>query len=240
MKKKNLFLFVNIFLFTITVTLLVKENYVNRVLIKINKSKNIIDKKAYLNNWKYKQELDLYKSYQKKGDIVMLGNSITYRINWNELLNRTDVINRGIGSDVTEGFISRLDYIIKVKPKMCFIMGGINDLQQGIKSSTINSNIQTITKNLKTNNIESIVFSILYVADSFLDSNNLNTKIKKTNELIEFNCNKNNIEFIDLNKKLENNGKLRSEYSFDGIHLTHLGYEKWGEIINSIINEKII
>ena len=37
----------------------------------------------------------------------MLGNSNTYGVDWVELLDREGIINRGIGSDITEGFLNR-------------------------------------------------------------------------------------------------------------------------------------
>ena len=68
---------------------------------------------------------NLFKIYNPvKINIVMLGNSITWGVNWNELLSRTDVANRGIPCEKTEDFLYRLDDIYKLKPKICFIMGG--------------------------------------------------------------------------------------------------------------------
>ncbi len=50
-------------------------------------------------------------------NIVMLGNSLTNRISWNELLGRDDVANRGIGSDITAGFTHRINFAFNVNPK---------------------------------------------------------------------------------------------------------------------------
>ena len=65
----------------------------------------------------------------------MLGNSLTNRISWNELLVRDDIANRGIGSDITAGFINRINFVFNVKPKICFIEGGVNDLGQKCAAS---------------------------------------------------------------------------------------------------------
>ncbi len=98
--------------------LIVSSLFIYKFVKSSNKSIN------YRDNPKYVQEMNLYKCYQKTGLAVMLGNSITYRINWNELLNRSDIINRGIGSDTTAGFLSRLEYVIAPNPKVVFLMGG--------------------------------------------------------------------------------------------------------------------
>jgi lysophospholipase L1-like esterase len=76
--------------------------------------------------------------------IVMLGDSITAGVEWNELLGIPNIANRGIGSDTTEGFYNRLENIYKIKPKICFIMGGINDIGYGIPVETILQNIEMI------------------------------------------------------------------------------------------------
>ena len=44
-----------------------------------------------------------------KKDIIFLGNSITAGVDWNELLQNTNVRNRGISGDITFGLLERLD-----------------------------------------------------------------------------------------------------------------------------------
>ena len=41
----------------------------------------------------------LYATTQKPGTIVMLGNSLTDQADWRELLDRPDVVNRGIAGE---------------------------------------------------------------------------------------------------------------------------------------------
>src|SRR5210317_515488 len=69
--------------------------------------------------------------------IVMLGDSITAFVNWRDLLSRYDVANRGVGGDTTKGIINRLSDIYKLDPEICFIMVGINDLDQGLSVSKV-------------------------------------------------------------------------------------------------------
>ena len=57
----------------------------------------------------YEFKVQLYESYPKsKNDIVFLGNSITDRVDWNELLGKSNVRNRGISGDITFGVLQRL------------------------------------------------------------------------------------------------------------------------------------
>jgi len=85
---KNRLLILNITLIVLLGSIIIIEKYPSRVYNKLKSQE--ISEPSYFNNWRYKQELGLYEYYQKKGQIVMLGNSITYRADWNELLNRGD------------------------------------------------------------------------------------------------------------------------------------------------------
>jgi lysophospholipase L1-like esterase len=235
MNKKKLIL-VNFILLALLVLIILKENYIPRFY---NSIKSKTPSEININTTDYKHETELYNAYSKKGNVVMLGNSITYRANWNELLNRNDIINRGIGNDVTEGMLMRLNSVIDVKPRICFVMGGINDINKGVKTKNIVSNLSEIAYILKQNRITPIVYSIIYVAKSYPNYEKKNNLIQKTNIDIEAMCLKNEIEFVNLNDVLSSNKILNKSDSFDGLHLTASAYSKWKNIIEPIINRKI-
>ena len=65
----------------------------------------------------------------KSGDIVFLGDSQTNGCEWHEMLDRPNVKNRGISSDVIQGFADRVDAIVAGRPAKIFILGGVNDRQ---------------------------------------------------------------------------------------------------------------
>jgi lysophospholipase L1-like esterase len=169
------------------------------------------------------QQVELYDIYQKKeSKIVMLGDSITYGINWSELFNGLNIINRGINSDTTKGFIERLDLIYKLNPKYVFIMGGINDILKGYKIDDIFNNYKTVIERLKARDITPVVQSTLFIS-KHVD----NKKVKKLNSLLTIYCKNNKIDFIDLNKELSENDILINKYTYDGIHLKSNGYKIW-------------
>lgn len=92
----------------------------------------------------------------------MLGDSITYGVHWNELLNQPDIINRGINGDTTSGILKRIPSVIKINPHKVFIMAGINDIRQNISINVIYKNYSHIIKTLKQNNITPYIQSTLY------------------------------------------------------------------------------
>ena len=80
---------------------------------------------VYMKNSVYPLKIELFEIYKKiPCDIVMLGDSRTDGVNWNELLGRPNIVARGIPSDVTEGFLARMEYVYNLEPKLCIIQGG--------------------------------------------------------------------------------------------------------------------
>ncbi len=199
------------------------------------------DTSLYLKNPSYKVETELYNIYgMKRAKIVMLGNSITHGVNWNELLNRNDIAERGISGDLTSGFLHRLKYVYNLKPEISFIMGGINDLFYGLQPEEVFKNITKIVDTLKTHKIKIVLQSTLFVKNgsSFLDT--INERVKYLNELLREYAIKNNLLFIDLNKKLSADNHLKDKYTTDGIHLSAAGYKIWSVyLINLLTKLKI-
>ena len=70
-------------------------------------------------------------------DIVFLGDSQTNGCEWSELLGNPNVKNRGISSDVIQGFSDRLDPILKGKPAKIFVLGGVNDVSHNLSADSI-------------------------------------------------------------------------------------------------------
>lgn len=91
----------------------------------------------YLFNPKYVAKASLYPLYTRQKNIVMLGSSLTGNVNWDELLDRSDVANRGIDGDISEGILARMEYVLSVDPEICFIELGINDIAKKVTDELI-------------------------------------------------------------------------------------------------------
>lgn len=234
---KRVLIILNIILVIALIAMAVKEKYPERLQDKYASFKS--NEPLYLKNRNYKVQMDLYQRYQQKGRIVMLGNSITGGVDWNELLGRDDVINRGIDNDITAGFLARMAYTYNVEPDLCFIMGGVNDLQAGIPAETIAANLAQAVNELREHGIKPIISSILYVTSPYPDLKRFNRSVKHTNTLIQAMCVDLEVEFVDLNSVLAPDGVLLDAYSLDGIHLTGAGYAKWREVLLPIIDREL-
>lgn len=191
------------------------------------------DRANYLQNKQYTQQVGLYEIYQtRQSKVVMLGDSITFGVNWNELLDDVNIINRGIGSDTTEGFVERLDFIYKLSPEYVFIMGGINDISKGYKVDEIFQNYKNIIEKLQSKNIKPIVQSTL-----FTSREKHQQKVKQLNSLLMKYCKENKVDFINLNSKLSKNEILIKDYTYDGVHLKTSGYKIWRDELRKYLSQ---
>lgn len=165
--------------------------------------------------------------------IMMIGDSITDRGLWNELLKRNDIVNRGISGDTTDGLLNRIAINNKGLKKV-FIMIGINDLLREKSVEDVYRNYIKILEYYKSNRVTPIVESTLYVQDESVSQTN--QKVKNLNNQLKEYTYKNKIIFIDLNEKLSPNGYLDSQYTNDRVHLNGKGYQLWANTLEKYLD----
>lgn len=196
------------------------------------------DTPLYKKSKNYENLTGLWEIYKtKKAKVVMLGNSITYGCNWNELLGRNDVIERGIPGDNLEGFLARVDYVFKLKPKICFIMGGVNDIFAGFTVEQIYNNYEKLVDTLLSKKIKPVIQSTLFVNPKWKNTDGKNDLVQQLNEKLKALADSRHIVFMDLNPMLVENGYLKDEYTIDGVHLTWRAYKIWGEEIQKVLHK---
>lgn len=170
-----------------------------------------------------------------ENEIIFLGNSITDGAEWSELFQNSNIKNRGIGGDDTEGVLERLSEVTSSQPKKIFIMIGTNDLAYGKSIEYIKSNYDKIVAQIKAESIHTQIYlqSVLPVDDD-IHPTRPNTSIKKLNDYLQLLALHEGIPFIDLSPHFEaENGKLSQKYSIDGLHLNGKGYQLWKKIIET-------
>lgn len=183
---------------------------------------------------KFKKETNI------QGKTVFLGNSITEGGNWKKLLKDSSIINRGISGDNTFGVIARIEEIIKLKPSKIFILIGTNDLSKSIPDEVVIENIFAIVSKIKAGSPKTKIFvqSILPVnetVEKFPQQFNNANHILTINDQLSRYAERLRYTYIDLyNKFLDDQGKLKASYTFDGLHLNAAGYQHWVGILKSL------
>lgn len=175
---------------------------------------------------------DLYVAYRRKqANIVMLGDSVTQGVEWNELMDRNDIVNRGIGGDNTLGMLRRVDFVYQLDPKICFIMGGVNDMKDGISAEEVFDRYKKIIVGLKEHGVIPVIQSTFYSIK--LSSE----KTDALNRLLKQYAERNGLYYMDLNQFLTTNKSFNSGCSFDGTHLTGQGYKIWGREVENALKK---
>lgn len=228
----------------------VKKTFVLLILF-LNISINFAQQKAqtedtlrYKKNPLYDRNIDLYKNYKtRQVDIVMFGNSLTQGASWSDLLGRNNVAGMGITSDILRGYLNRLNYVIRYKPKIVFIMGGINDIYNWTPVEEIFSVYVKIIEQLKANKIIPVIQSTTYAARNYAkewggtpESNaGRNREADKLNKMLSDYAKKNNIEYLDIISQLSRGGFLKDEVTWDGVHFNSQAYRIWAREVERVL-----
>ncbi|KAA6435327.1 GDSL family lipase [Rufibacter glacialis] len=165
--------------------------------------------------------------------VVFLGNSITARGNWAQLLPGVPVANRGIGGDITHGVLARLDSILAAKPSKIFLLIGINDLSRRFPEAVILQNYERLVRRVKQQSPKTRLYvqSVLPLRDEMLKPDylkGLNPAVTSLNTQLQTFTKKHKLTYINLHPVFADaNGQLKKEYSLDGIHVTDGAYPVW-------------
>lgn len=203
------------------------------------------DTLKYRSNPNYELQTKMFSIYKiRQADIVMLGNSLTAGANWGELLGRPNVVGRGIPGDIIQGYNARVNDILKLKPKIVFVLGGLNDIYGWTPVEEIFSDYIKLIEVLKSNGIITVIQSTTYAGRDWgkgwggTPENNAgrNKEVDKLNNLLSDYAKKNNIDYIDLNSKTSTKDRfLRPELTWDGIHFNAEGYRIWAREVERIL-----
>ena len=184
----------------------------------------------------YDETLSVYELNHEKRDIVFAGDSITKRYLLSEFFPELQILNRGIGSDVSAGLLNRFDEVLKHEPKKVFIWIGINDICIGIDVGDTIKNVKECIEMAKEKNISIYVLSVLPTNKEI----NVNENVKELNEEYEQLCAEEDVMFIELyDFFVDDYGEVILEYyEPDGVHLNIRGYTVVTSIIEKYVYDK--
>ncbi len=167
--------------------------------------------------------------------IVMIGDSITHRGKWDELLGRPKVLSWGIPGYTTGQLAWTFKDIIREHPtvKIVFLNGGINDLSLGVPADRVYENQVKAIAWWREHQITPVIESTILQ----VDAPDINTQITALNTRLRTYCEANQVRFIDLNAVLASGDHLRAELSIDGTHLKPEAYPLWARLISDCLGQ---
>ena len=206
---------------------------------------NLNNKIQYQVDWQKKFYDQRIKEFKESpigyNQIVLLGNSITEDAKgWNDSIGITNITNRGISGDITDGILVRLDEIIYFKPLAIFLLIGINDiyamnLPEGKQTEKhIINNIIKILERIRNKSPQTKLYLQTILPTHRED---IKDQIKRINRGI-INKVQPEVTVIDLYSIFANdNDLMTNEYTTDGVHLNRYGYDIWINQIKNHINK---
>lgn len=200
---------------------------------------------AYARSEYWEQKVSLFDEIPvERGDIVFLGNSITDGGEFSELLGDKKIKNRGINSDVISGVRERLRQVTDNSPSKIFLLIGINDVSHNKTVDSLAAEYERLVKEIRTQAPVTKLYiqSVMPVNNDFCRYKNLQGKenvIVCLNERLKDIAEKNGAVYINLWDALAvpETGKLRSEFTNDGLHLLGKGYKAWINAIRHYVEE---
>jgi hypothetical protein len=159
-------------------------------------------------------------------DVVMLGDSHTSLMDWQDLIPGVAIANRGIAGDTVARMLERLGPIVAARSKKVLVMAGINDILAGSDVDEIATNYKQLITILSKAGSAVFVQSTLVTANA-----KLNAKVDELNNRLVAFCRELNCKYVDLNSRIAPDGILKD--TPDGIHLGLSAYLIWSQVIHS-------
>jgi lysophospholipase L1-like esterase len=167
--------------------------------------------------------------------IVMVGDSRIDEGEWEDLLGRTDIANRGISGDTTAGLLARFSETFTWEADVCVIQIGINDLMQGSAVERVERNfrriLQQLTESKRARRI--VLTSVLLTGEK---SRELNTRVQELNVRLKRLAEETGVTWLDVNQLLGPAGHLEAKYTNDGTHLTGEGYRIFASALKPFLD----
>lgn len=173
----------------------------------------------------------------QEGCIMFVGDSLTQRNEWADMLQNKKVINRGIDSDRITWLNDRMPNLLANKPSKVFIKIGINDIWDGKRAPQIAEEYAILLDQFKTlENCEVYIQSCLPVNHTKYHHLIKNEDVQEVNEALKELASKYHYTYINLYDSFVNeHNEMKAEYTHDGCHLTAKGYILWSQKIQQYI-----
>ena len=168
-------------------------------------------------------------------NIVMLGNSITYQGDWQQLLQRKDVFNGGHPGWTSQQLSWVIkNYIVPHKPKICFFKAGTNDISLGIPTERVIYNMKMVMDSIYRQGTIPVFTPTIYFNNDTIHK----PKIDSINSAMKDFCKTQDFEFMDIRKVIcSDQATMDRFYKDDDTHLKPEAYGPWSAMVAAILKK---
>ena len=178
--------------------------------------------------------------------VVFLGDSITDSWNLDQYFTGKPYYNRGISGQITGQMLGRTKPdVTDLRPSAVVVLGGTNDLARGVPDATIRSNLEAIGMLAASAGAHPIMASILPVNDYHQGANPRfrRTALRSPSRIVELNhwlegmCRSKGWTFLNYHTAMiDSDGRLRQDFSNDGLHPNTEGYKAMAPLAQAAID----
>ncbi|MGA7758602.1 MAG: GDSL-type esterase/lipase family protein [Ilumatobacteraceae bacterium] len=164
--------------------------------------------------------------------IVMLGDSITAEADWGRLLPDQPLVNEGHPGFTTEQLIAVAERVAAADPAVVVVLTGTNDIRDGHPPSWTRAHLDELIDRLERGSKTTIILqTILPRADA-------PTAVQRANVEIRDLAATRGLRLLDLYGPFDDGtGALRGRETYDGLHLTVEGYERWANELRPVLRD---
>jgi len=162
---------------------------------------------------------------------MVLGDSLSLWFPTERLPQGRVWLNQGISGDTTGGILRRLSSLNGTRPRVIYVMAGVNDLKNGASDHTILQNLRQIVMQLRRDQPQAQI-----VMQSILPTRSLPVsggRIAQLNQQLQAIALQNGAYYLDVYAAMADaNGYLQPALTTDGLHLNAKGYEVWQSVLS--------
>lgn len=187
-------------------------------------------------NRNYQASRALFETYQPiPNPIFFFGDSHVRLVSWGELLDRSDIANRGIDGDTIAGVRARLMDETAAHPAAVVLLAGTNDLLRDTPIETMKEEMATLLSDINAHWPQTPIFvlSVPPVASWKIDHQQINQRAHDFNNWLKSHLASNaSLHYLDIHTKLlDPSGNLARAMTSDGVHLSAQGYRSARELL---------
>ncbi len=160
---------------------------------------------------------------------ILLGDSLSLWFPSDRLpLNTTEHVwlNQAISGETTRQILNRLGDFAQIRPRVIYVMAGVNDLKNGITDEEIVANLTQIVTQLQRQHPQAKI-----VLQSILPTRRFGLtrdRITNLNRQLAAIATPNRVYYLDVYQHMvDPTGALRADLTTDGLHLNPKGYATW-------------
>ncbi len=177
--------------------------------------------------------------------VVFMGDSITegWSVANPDFFADNPYINRGISGQVTAQMLVRFRQdVLALRPRAVFILAGTNDIAENqgpVTLETIAGHVESMAELAWAHGIEPVICSVLPASHyAWREGPDPATDIPRLNDMLRAYADRIGFRYLDYFAAMtDGENGLQADLTTDGVHLTHLGYQRLTTLASGLLEE---